>query len=117
MPGNIKIDCEETRARVQWRSSFNGGDPQFFTVFASNGQQSDNISDRGENVIHSTFVQHLQPSTVYVFYVSAQNSHGFISSEKFRCTTSAGTNAHHFVFFFLLDIDICDGCFMYFNLQ
>lgn len=94
MPGNIEIVCEETRARVQWTSSFNGGDPQLFTVTSSSGQQSNNISDAGENVIHSAFVQHLQPSTMYVFYVSAQNSHGFISSEKISCTTLAGTDAH-----------------------
>lgn len=80
---------------MQWKSSFNGGDPQLFTVIASSGQQINNISDKGENVIHSTFVQHLQPSTMYVFYVSAQNSHGFISSEKISCTTLAGTIAHH----------------------
>lgn len=100
MPDNIKIVCEETRANVQWKSSFNGGDPQLFTVFASSGQQSNNISDRGENVIHSTYVQHLQPSTMYVFYVSAQNSHGLILSEKISCTTLAGTSVHNSFFFF-----------------
>lgn len=93
MPKNIKIVCEATRAEVKWKSSFNGGDSQLFTVFASNGQQSDKISDKGENLIHSTFVQHLQPSTMYVFYVSGQNSHGRISSENISCTTLAGTNA------------------------
>lgn len=93
MPKNIKLVCEATRAEVKWKSSFNGGDSQLFTVFASNGQQSDKISDKGENLIHSTFVQHLQPSTMYVFYVSAQNSHGLISSENISCTTLAGTNA------------------------
>lgn len=87
MPKNIKIVCEATRAEVKWKSSFNGGDSQLFTVFASNGQQSDKISDKGENLIHSTFVQHLQPSTMYVFYVSGQNSHGRISSENISCTT------------------------------
>lgn len=95
MPVNIEIVCDETLAKVQWKSAFNGGDPQLFTVIASSGQQSNNISDKGENVIHSTLVQHLQPSTMYEFYVSAQNSHGFISSEKISCTTLAGTNAHN----------------------
>lgn len=90
MPGDIKIVCEETRARVQWKSSFNGGDPQLFTVFSSNGQQSEHIPDRGENRIHITYIQNLQPSTAYVFYVSAQNSHGFSSSERISCTTSEG---------------------------
>lgn len=95
MPVSIETVCEETLAKVQWKSSFNGGDPQLFTVIASNGQQSNNISDKGENVIHSTLVQHLQPSTMYVFYVSARNSHGFILSEKISCTTLAGTNSQN----------------------
>lgn len=91
-PGNIEIFCEKTSANVQWKSSFNGGDPQLFTIFASNGQQfeSELISDRGENEIHSAFIQNLQPSTTYVFYVSAQNSHGLISSERINCTTLKG---------------------------
>lgn len=98
MPERVEIVCEVTRARVQWRSSFNGGDPQSFTVIALNGQQresrSDNISDKGENVIHSTFVQNLQPSTTYVFYVIAQNSHGLSSSENVSCTTLEGNWAN-----------------------
>lgn len=91
MPERVEIVCEVTRARVQWRSPFNGGDAQSFTVIALNGQQresqSDDISDKGENVIHSIFVQNLQPSTTYVFYVTAQNSRGLSSSEKVSCTT------------------------------
>lgn len=98
MPERVEIVCEVTHARVQWISSFNGGDPQLFTVIALNGQQresrSDNISDKGENVIHSTFVQNLQPSTTYVFYVIAQNSHGLSSSENVSCTTLEGNWAN-----------------------
>lgn len=94
MPERVEIVCEVMRARVQWRSSFDGGDPQSFTVIVLNGQQresrSDNISDKGENVIHLTFVQNLQPSTTYVFYVTAQNSRGLSSSEKVSCTTLEG---------------------------
>lgn len=98
MPERVEIVCEVTRARVQWRSSFNGGDPQSFTVIALNGQQresrSDDISDKGDNVIHSTFVQNLQPSTTYLFYVIAQNSHGLSSSENVSCTTLEGNWAN-----------------------
>lgn len=98
MPERVEIFCEVTRARVQWRSSFNGGDAQSFTVIALNGQQresrSDNISDKGENVIQSTFVQNLQPSTAYVIYVTAQNSRGFSSSENVSCTTLEGNWAN-----------------------
>lgn len=94
MPERVEIVCEVTRVRVQWRSSFNGGNPQSFTVIALNGQQresrSDNIRDEGENVIHSTFIQNLQPSTTYVIYVTAQSSRGFSSSENVSCTTLEG---------------------------
>lgn len=96
MPYNIEVVCEATRAKVQWKSSFDGGDPQVFSVFASNGQQSDKVPDRGENTIHSTFVQQLQPYTMYMFFVSAQNGHGFVSSENISCTTLAGKNAYFF---------------------
>lgn len=97
MPIIEKSYCEVTRAKIQWTSSFNGGDIQFFTVIALNSQQqqskSDNISDKGENEVHSTYVQNLQPSTTYVFYVSAQNRHGLSSSEHISCTTKEGKHS------------------------
>ena len=76
-PKSIEVTCDVKRARVKWKSSFNGGDPQMFTAFAINGQQgthSQTLPDRGENEIHETFVENLQPSLTYVFYVSARNS-------------------------------------------
>lgn len=95
-PRTIESVCEVTRARVQWKSSFNGGDHQSFTVIALNGHdiesKSDIISDKGENEIHSKFIQNLKPSTPYVFYVSARNSFGFSSSENISCTTLEGKN-------------------------
>lgn len=90
MPENIEIRCDETRARVQWTSSFNGGDTQTFTVFALNGQQSNTIPDQGENEIHAAYVKNLQTSTTYVFYVSARNTRGFSLSNNISCTTLPG---------------------------
>lgn len=90
MPENISIVCDVRRARVQWKSSFNGGDPQSFTVKVLSGQASDTIPDNGENEIHSVYVQNLQPSTTYVFYVNAKNSHGSSYSEYINCTTVEG---------------------------
>lgn len=90
-PTQIKIVCEVRSARIQWMPSFNGGDPQTFTVVALNGQQkiseSGNVSDREDSGFHSSFIENLQPSTEYMFYVSAQNSHGFSLSENVSCTT------------------------------
>lgn len=78
---------------MEWEPSFNGGDQQIFTIFALNGQHgtrfSESIKETGENdYIHS--VQDLEPSTLYEFYVSAQNKHGNSSSEKISCTTLEG---------------------------
>lgn len=90
-PRQILATCEITAARVQWISSFDGGDSQTFTVFALNSQYetrySDPTSDTGENIVHAAYVQNLQPSVSYVFYVFAQNRHGNSSSENFTCTT------------------------------
>lgn len=95
-PTTTESVCEVTRARIQWKSSFNGGDHQSFTVIVLNGHdiesKTDTISDKGENEIHSIFIQNLKPSTPYVFYVSARNSHGFSSSENISCTTLEGKN-------------------------
>uniref|UniRef100_A0A8W8NFL9 Hemicentin-1 n=1 Tax=Magallana gigas TaxID=29159 RepID=A0A8W8NFL9_MAGGI len=94
-PRNIGVTCEATRATVQWISSFNGGDHQTFDVFALNGQQGGNqsiqIPDMGENKIHKAYVQNLQPSMAYVFYVSAQNNYGFSISNIISCMTSKET--------------------------
>nr|XP_022313604.1 B-cell receptor CD22-like [Crassostrea virginica] len=87
-PKSIEVICDVKRARVKWKSSFNGGDPQTFTAFAINGQKgthSHPLPDRGENEIHETFVENLQPSLTYVFYVSARNSHGNSSSDIKSC--------------------------------
>lgn len=49
--------------------------------------ESNTISDKGENRIHSAYIQNLQPSTRYLLYVSARNRHGSSSSENITCTT------------------------------
>lgn len=91
-PRSVEVTCEETRARVQWISSFNGGDRQTFTAIAVSGQYgisfSNPTSDEGENVIHIKYVENLHSSTEYVIYVSAENKHGIRSSENITCKTS-----------------------------
>lgn len=99
MPIITEYVCEVKTARVQWESSFNGGDPQSFTVVALHGNQIENktdiISDQGKNEIHSTFVQNLQSSTTYVFSVAAHNKHGFSLSKTISCTTLEGKLIDH----------------------
>lgn len=78
---------------MHWKSSFDGGDPQIFTAHAFIGQeetsQSKPIADTGENKIHNTIVQNLQPSTMYIFYIHAKNKHGISSSKNTSCVTLA----------------------------
>ena len=78
---------------MHWKSSFDGGDPQIFTAYAFIGQEetseSKPITDAGENKIHYTIVQNLQPSTMYIFYIQAKNNHGISSSENISCVTLA----------------------------
>lgn len=89
MPENIHVECELNRAIVHWKSAFNGGATQFFTVInVNNGQKSDTIADKGENEIHSTYIQNLKPSTAYVFFVFAKNSHGLSASKNISCLTA-----------------------------
>lgn len=90
-PRKLDVICEETRARVQWISSFNGGEPQYFTVIILNSQDGTVLSyrllDKGENEIHVTYIANLQPSVSYWFSVSAKNSHGSSSSNVTSCKT------------------------------
>lgn len=95
-PKIIKVDCEERRATVKWKSSFNGGDSQSFKAFALDSQriqsESVNVTDNGENEIHSTYINNLQPSVTYMFYVSAKNRHGSSLSTNISCRTFQGNN-------------------------
>lgn len=90
-PKILNVICEETGARVLWISSFNGGDPQYFTVITLNSQDGTVLSyrllDKGENEIHSIDITNLQPSVTYWFPVSAKNSHGSSSSKVTSCKT------------------------------
>lgn len=102
-PRISEVYCEVTSARVQWLSSFNGGDNQQFTVFAYIGEEiasrSELVDDVGENTMHRTSIQFLRPSTMYFFYVFAKNQHGNSSSEFMSCKTlSEG------IFFCIIDI-------------
>lgn len=93
-PRNIAVVCEITQASVQWISSFNGGDQQYFTVVILNGQDGTNISyrfhDNGKNKLHAAHISNLQPYVTYWFVVSAKNSYGSSPSEITRCKTVQG---------------------------
>lgn len=89
--------CEFLQARVQWISSFDGGDPQNFTVIILNSLDGKSVSygfhDEGENKTHVAFVSNLQPSVTYWFYVTAKNSHGSSISEITSCKTVEETTS------------------------
>lgn len=90
----MSVVCDSTQARVQWISSFNGGDPQYFTVIILNSQDGTNLSyrhrEKGKNEMHVTSISDLQPSVMYWFYVSAKNSYGSSFSEVTSCKTVKG---------------------------
>lgn len=91
-PKSVEVTCEVTHAILQWKSSFNGGDRQSFVVVSLNGQDGSSYSittpDKGENLLHISYIKNLQSSTKYAFYVFAQNIHGNSSSENITCMTS-----------------------------
>ncbi|XP_022287174.2 nephrin-like [Crassostrea virginica] len=94
-----KVICNVRSTRIQWMSSFDGGDSQTFTVYAILAQQqasrSELVDDAGENKPHSTEILNLQPSTEYIFYVVAKNKHGSSSSEKMECKTLEETYTNY----------------------
>ena len=93
-PRNVEIACSVNTAKIQWRSSFNGGVTQTFKALVIFEQrlvsQSQIINDYGENVIHNTELTNLQPTTKYAFYIVAQNKCGNSSSKRRECTTLEG---------------------------
>ena len=93
-PRDVEMICNIKSAKIQWMSSFNGGDSQTFTVYAILARQeasrSEPVHDEGENNLHNVQLYNLQPSTKYMFYVVAKNKHGNISSEKRECKTLEG---------------------------
>ena len=93
-PRDVETICNVKSAKMQWLSSFNGGDYQTFAVYAFLARQeasrSEPVHDKGENKLHITQLYNLQPSTKYRFYVVAQNKHGDTSSEETECTTLKG---------------------------
>nr|XP_034300633.1 B-cell receptor CD22 [Crassostrea gigas] len=93
-PRNTAVVCEITQARVQWISSFDGGNQQYFTVIILNGQDGTNLSysfhDKGENELHAAHINNLQPLVTYWFVVSAKNNYGSSPSEITNCKTVQG---------------------------
>ena len=62
-------------------SSFNGGESQTFTVYAFLARQeasrSEPVHDAGENNLHNTQIQNLQPSTKYIMLLHRTNMERF----------------------------------------
>lgn len=93
-PRMVEITCSVKTAKIQWRSSFNGGATQTFKALVFFEQrlvsQSQIMNDYGENVIHNAQLTNLQPTTKYAFYIVAKNKCGNSSSERRECTTLEG---------------------------
>nr|XP_022323491.1 hemicentin-1-like isoform X2 [Crassostrea virginica] len=91
-----KVSCNVNSAKIEWISSFNGGNSQTFFALGLIAQEevtrSEAIKDRGENKIHNTELLNLQPSTKYVFYVVSKNKLGNSSSNQMECKTLEDIN-------------------------
>ena len=95
----INVTCEGRRnsVNVNWKSGFNGGENQTFTVYYKRNDNDGNsewtafertYSDPGQNMYASAEIQPLQAGTSFVFQVYATNVYNYIVSETSYCNTS-----------------------------
>ena len=98
----INVTCEGTlkSVTVNWKSGFNGGKKQTFTVYYKRNDNDGNskwtafersYSDPGQNMYTSAEIQSLEEGASYVFQVYASNAFNYTVSETSYCnTTEAG---------------------------
>jgi hypothetical protein len=82
---------------VSWKSGFNGGKNQTFTVYYKRNDKDGNskwttfertYSDPGHNMYTSAEIQPLEKGTSFVVQVYASNEYNYTVSELSYCNTS-----------------------------
>jgi hypothetical protein len=82
---------------VSWKSGFNGGKKQTFTVYYKRNDNDGNskwtafertYSDPGQNMYASAEIQPLEAGTSFVFQAYATNAFNYTLSELCYCNTS-----------------------------
>jgi hypothetical protein len=96
-PINVTCDGRLKSVNVNWKSGFNGGKNQTFTVYYKRNENDGNskwtafertYSDPGQNMYTSAEIQPLQAGTSFVFQVYATNAFNYTVSELSYCNTS-----------------------------
>jgi hypothetical protein len=101
----INVTCEGRihSVTVNWKSGFNGGKKQAFTVYYKRNENDGNsnwtafvttYSDPGQNMYSSAEIQPLEAGTSFVLQIYASNAYNYTVSESSYCNTSeAGTHS------------------------
>ena len=95
----INVTCEGMLnfVTVSWKSGFNGGKNQTFTVYYKRNDKDGNskwttfertYSDPGQNMYTSAEIQPLEKGTSFVVQVYASNEYNYTVSELSYCNTS-----------------------------
>lgn len=102
-PINVICEGRINSATVYWKSGFNGGEKQAFTVYYKRNENDGNskwtafgtkYSDPGQNMNISAEIQPLEAGTSFVFQINASNAYSYTVSESSYCNTSeAGTHS------------------------
>jgi hypothetical protein len=101
-PSNVTCEGRIHSVTVNWKSGFNGGKNQTFTVYYKRNDNDENskwttfernYSDPGQNMYASAEIQQLEAGTSFVFQVHAKNAYNYTVSKTSYCNTSeAGMN-------------------------
>ena len=96
-PINVICEGRINSATVYWKSGFNGGEKQAFTVYYKRNENDGNskwtafgtkYSDPGQNMNISAEIQPLEAGTSFVFQINASNAYSYTVSESSYCNTS-----------------------------
>ena len=96
-PINVTCEGRINSVDVNWKSGFNGGKNQTFTVYYKRNDNDGDFewtafertySDPGHNMYTSAEIQPLEEGTSFVFQVCASNAYDYTASETSYCNTS-----------------------------
>ena len=96
-PINVTCEGRINYVTVSWKSGFNGGKNQTFTVYYKRNDNNGNskwiafersYSYPGQNMYVSAEIQQLEAGASFVFQVYASNAYNYTVSETSYCNTS-----------------------------
>ena len=96
-PTNVTCEGRINSVTVSWKSAFNGGKKQTFTVYYKRHDNDvnnkwttfeRNYSEPGHNMYASAEIKQLEAGTSFVFQVYASNAYNYTVSETSYCNTS-----------------------------